>query len=247
MLKKLVLGLILVFSVSAVSFAQPTFDFSKMAASEKEKLSPIGDWLASGSSAMMWTTASAPTAFGFGVGVYVSGGSIPDISIPNIEVPKFAPNNLGIKVTAGTMGVEVAARYMPLVLGLKSMGFGAKYEFTKLLPLPPGTPLSLAGYFDYNKINFEADDNAFEFKNTSFGVLASGDLFVVTLYGRLGFETGSGSLSWKYNINNVKYPDGIDLSSNGMRAAVGIKLLGINLEAGTRAGTYFGAGYGFSF
>lgn len=249
MFKKIILGFILTFSISVFSFAQDFSAFDKKEA--EKKLGSVVDWMASGSSGLMWNTASASSTFGFSVGVYAVGSSFPEIEGAS-DLPKFLPNNAGIRATVSTMGAEVAFRILP-VDQVNVLGFGAKYEFTKFLPfLPPGTPVSIAGYFDYNKFGYKVDDLEMTVKNTSFGVLASADFFL-TIYGRAGFELGSGDISYIYDPAKdgfpqlPKYKESISIDSNGMRFAAGLKLLGISVEAGYRNYSYFGAGWQIGF
>jgi len=248
MLKKLVLGLIFTFSVSAVSMAQWNFDKAKA----EKVLTPITDWMASGSGALTYVSAKAPSTFGFRIGLMAAASSVPEIEGSN-DAPGFAVNNAALVASLGTMGFEATLKLLPAG-DFTSTTVGLKYELTSLIPLPPGIPISIAGYADYNKSTIKIDQTELGASNVGFGGLISGDLVIIKAYGRLGYEIGSGSLKYTYDAVADGYPAGtpgyeVDLSpdSNGLRAAVGGSLGFFDVEVGYRSYAYYAVGLSVGF
>lgn len=243
-MKKLTLLVLMTFAFGIVQ-AQ-TFDFSKIVLSQSNKDDMAG-WMAAGSGGMMWTTASAPSTFGFRVGVFANAGKTPELPA-QADVPSYFVNSAGVFVAVGTMGFEGIFRILP-VEQVNSMGFGLKYEFTNLIPLPPGIPVSLAGYFDYSKFGYKEKDNDFSSTNSSFGVIASGDLILIKAYGRLGYEMGTAEFKYTYKSGTIlgDIPIAGEGESNGIRAAAGLSLGLFDVEVGTRNGLYFGLGASIGF
>ncbi len=247
MLKKLVLGLIFTLSISAVSLAQWNFDKAKA----EKVLSPITDWMASGSGALTYISAKAPTTFGFRIGLMASAASVPEIDGAK-DAPGFGINNAALVASLGTMGFEATLKLLPAG-DFNSMTVGLKYELTSLVPLPPGIPINLAAYADYNKSSVKVEDTEIGASNVGFGGLISGDLVILKLYGRLGYEIGSGSMKYTYKPADDGHPElsnqEIDLSpdSNGLRAAIGGSLGFIDVEMGYRSYAYYAVGLSVGF
>lgn len=241
MLKKLVLGLIFTFSVSAVSFAQK-WNFPQ---DEAEKiLSPVTDWMASGSGALTYVSAKAPSTFGFRIGLMAAGATVPKIE--GAEDVGFTLNNAALVASLGTMGFEATLKLLPAG-DFTSTTVGLKYELTSLIPLPPGIPISIAGYADYNKSSIKVDDTEIGASNVGFGGLVSGDLVVIKAYGRLGYEIGSGTMKYTYDPDGLAQKVDLNPDSNGLRAAVGGSLGFFDVELGYRSYAYYAVGLSVGF
>lgn len=247
MLKKLMMiAMVAVMSVSG-AMAQ---DFSKLSQADLDKVaSDLSGWLNSGTGGLMYVSAKAPTTFGFRVGLFAVAAPFPEM--PDVESSGYLPNNAGLLVSVGTLGFEATARFLP-VDQLNVFGVGLKYELTKLIPLPPGIPVSLAAYADYNKFSVKDADTELTTSNMSFGALASFDLFI-KVYGRLGYEIGGTTVNYVYKMSEDGYPGapdvpiGMDIDSNGIRAAAGLSLMMFDFEVGYRSNTYAAAGVSFGF
>lgn len=237
-MKKLLVIFLAVIALNGTTKAQ---DFSDIPQVEIKK---FAEFLASGTSAMTWTSAGAPSAFGLKVGLFGAAGTVPEMQGAK-DIKGIMPNNLGLWVSAGTMGFEGVFRILPTDY-VNLMGFGLKYEATSLIPLPPGLPLSISGYFDYHKLVFGNDEKTGKISNTntSIGALVGGKLLFITLYGRLGFETGTTNFIYTYVEPNtqISFPFNFDEDSGGMRMAVGGSLSLFDFEVGTRGGLYYAFG-----
>lgn len=240
-MKKLSLFLLTIAMMTGISQAQ--FDFKKATASELAKLGP---YLAPGYSALMWNSASSPDVFGIQFGVFAAGSAFPEVA--NVPTPSFMPNNLGLFVSAGTLGFEAKLRILPTDY-VNSLGFGLKYDVSTLLPLPPGIPLSLSGYFDYNKVKLGSDEKTgyIDGKATTFGVLVGTKVLIGGVYARVGYEMSSADIVYTPSIAGIpaSATQTVPVESNGLRLAVGGNIMMFDFEVGTRDQFYYALGLSF--
>ena len=153
-------------------------------------------------------------------------------------------------------------RYLPEfeLSGFKNSTFGAglKYDISSFLPAP-GLP-SFSLFADYIQSGFVLNDKQsfggndikkgidITFSTINIGTVASYDLVITRIYGRLGVELGTTDLKWNFVDQNNNFSvskESGDISSTGFRYAVGVVLFGFRAEAGGRGSNlFFGLGYG---
>jgi len=232
------------------------------------------DGIHAGLSALDWTDGSAPSLFRISVGVFTGFGTFSAQEAIGLKEDGITLGSAGLQVGFGTMGFEAYARYFPDFelsgVSLQSMGFGLKYELSKLIPGPllPATGI----YVDYNTLDFGVNKTRtgdvegvpglsyetkagidMSLKTINIGLILSKDLIIVRFYGKLAYELGSTDITWNYATGVVGQPEAIieeanqEFDNNGLRYGVGLTLLGFRAEVGGRGShLYLGVGYGLA-
>ncbi len=256
-------------------FAQSDLDFSKYSNLDavEDEVQNVTDGIHAGMSALDWTDGSAPSVLGLSVSVFTGFGSFKASEEIGLQDGGIALGNVGAQVGVGTAGIEVYARYFPETefsdVKLKTLGFGLKYELSKLIPAPMFPAIGL--YADYNTLDFGVNtrrtgtlEGGVEYSTKAgidlslstinIGVIVSKSLIFVSFYGKLAFEMGNSDITWNSAVASGGVMQGYtilqqsqEFDNNGIRYGVGIKLMGIRAEVGGRGSNlYLGLGYGIS-
>ncbi len=265
-MKKIILILFITLFCTGTAFSMDTLDFSDYDSINviKPQVEDLNRSVYTGMNTLTWTSADAPTVFGFNVGL-VSGFSSfkanPDIGI---EKDGYLPTIAALQVGLGTAGFEAYGRVLPeMELGsdikAQALGFGLKYNLSGLFDVPGLPDFALFGEYntydlkqnrdittDYGTINSGID---LKFKSTNFGVLISKSFAILGIYGKAGIQSGVTDMQW-----NRALSDGTadmvtgDFSDSQFAYAVGLTFVGIKAEAGARGSNYsFGLGWGIGF
>jgi len=265
----------LVFVISGMVYAQTDIDFSEYTNLDavEDEVQNVTDGIHAGMSALDWTSGSAPSLLGFSVSVFTGFGSFDASEKIGLEDGGVALGNVGAQVGIGTGGIEAYARFFPETelsdVKLKTLGFGLKYELSKLIPAPMFPAVGV--YADYNTLDFGINDTRsgtldgdikystdagidMSLTTINVGVIVSKSLILVSFYGKLAYEIGKTDVSW----NSVVLSGGTmagytvveqsqEFDNNGIRYGVGMTLMGIRAEVGGRGSNlYLGLGYGIS-
>ncbi len=264
----------------STAFAQSDMDLTKYSSLKAvdDQVQDITDAVHSGMNVLDWTDGSGPTLFRVSVDVFAGFGSFDALPEIGLKDSGIAPGALGVQGGFGTAGLEAYVRYFPELtvsdVDVSSIGFGLKYEISKIMPIPmlPSTSV----YVDYNTLSFGVNATrkgsvpysgnngttnvSYEaksgidmaFSTINIGLIASYDLVLVRFYGKLAYEIGSTDIDWNYvtAVSETEYEirkNSDEFTNSGLRYGVGMSLFGIKAEAGGRGSNlYFGVGYGIS-
>jgi uncharacterized protein DUF6588 len=270
MLKTLqILSFLLIFS--GITLAQGDLDLTQFGSVKdlETEFEDFNNGVHAGMGVLDWTDASGPSVFRFSAGVYMGVASVKKNETIGINNDFYMPAGAGIQLGFGTAGFELYFRYLPELelsgANLKSLGFGAKYELTDLIPIPafPATAL----FVDYNTMTFGITETNtvvvdgvsgdvktginLDFSTINIGTMMSYDFLVARVYGKIAVELGSTDMSWNQAvlIAGQVVADGTSgtLDATGFRYAVGLAAFGIKVEVGGRGSNLFaGLGYGIS-
>lgn len=265
-MKKIVLGLFIVLFSTGSAFSMDPLDFSDFDSIDQieSHFNDLNRSVYAGMNTLTWSSADAPSVFGFNVNVITGFGSFdanPEIGIDEKGIlPAFAAFQAGL----GTAGFEAYARVMPELelesdIKAQTLGFGLKYKLSDLLPIPGFPDVSVFG--EYNTYGLKQNrDIATEFgtidsgidlnfKSTNFGVLIGKSFTVVDVYGKAGYQSGTTDMAWNQALEGgiTNRIEG-DFSDSHFAYAVGLSVVGIKAEAGARGDNFsFGLGWGIGF
>lgn len=273
-MKRILLSVFSIFLLCNISFAQSDLNFTSFKSFDdlQTQFTDINNAIYGGMNVLDWTDGSGPTLFRISAGLFVGVGKFSANDLIGVTSDGYSPAGVGVQAGFGTAGFEAYARYFPKtdVQGLKlnSLGFGLKYEITKLIPVPlfPSTSI----YVDYNTIDFGLNDtrdvytsdthqkigtvNAgidMGFKSVNVGAIISYDLLLLRIFGKVAFQSGNTDMNWVYatssNGSVLSENKSGTLTDSGLRIAAGVAIFGIRAEVGSSSGNLFaGLGYGIS-
>jgi hypothetical protein len=269
-MKKMLQTLLVVFVLTGIGFAQDNLNFTALTSGDlKKEIEDLNSGMNAGMSVLNWTDGSAPSLFKISAGIFLGFGSAGKNPTIGLKDDVFFVSGAGLQAGFGTAGFEVYARLLPETdafdYSLKSLGFGLKYEISDMFP-GPGLP-DIALFADYNTLDFSLNqektvtvdnvsgdvntDIKLAFSSINIGAIASYDLVVVRVYGKLALELGSTDMDWNRAVlsgnNIVADKTSSSLTDTGFRYAIGAVLFGFRAEIGGRGSNLFaGLGYGIS-
>jgi len=272
-MKQLITVFCVVFLLAGIVQAQSDLDFTSFTdlSVVDDDVQNFTDGVHAGLSALDWTSGSAPSILGLSVSVFSGFGSFAASEDIGVESGGVALGNVGAQVGVGTAGFEVYARYFPEMelsdVKLQTMGFGFKYELSKIVPVPLFPNVGL--YADYNTMDFGVNgerkgtlDGGIPYttkaginlsaSTINVGVIVSKSLLIVSFYGKVAYEIGKTDITWNSAVASgaMEYDvleQSQEFDNNGIRYGVGITLMGFRAEVGGRGSNLFlGLGYGIS-
>jgi len=274
-MKRLTVAILSIFILSNISFAQSNLDLTKFSSMDKfeSQFSDINNAIYGGMNVLDWTDGSGPTLFRISAGLFVGVGQFSASDLIGLSSDGYTTAGVGVQAGFGTAGFEAYARFFPHTnvrgLQLKALGFGLKYEITKLISVPMFPATSI--YVDYNTVDFGLDDTRdvyfsgsttkagtvssgidLGFKSVNVGAIFSYDLLLLRVFAKVAYGSGSTDMSWIYatapsEVTVTSVTKTGTLSSSALRLAAGFAIFGIRAEVGIRKDNMFaGLGYGIS-
>jgi hypothetical protein len=265
-MKKLALILFIVLFSTGSAFSMDTLDFSDFDSVDmiETHFSDLNRSVYASINTLTWSSADAPSVFGFNVGLVAGFGSFDANTELGIEDKGILPAFTALQAGFGTAGFEAYARALPeMELGsdikARTLGFGLKYELSNLFPTRGFPDVSLFGEYNTYSLmqnrdimtEFGTIDSGIDldFESTNFGVLIGKSFPAVSVYGKAGYQSGTTDLAWNQALEGgiTNRVEG-NLSDSQFAYAVGLSFAGIKVEAGARGSNYaFGLGWGFGF